>query len=79
MCPGQALANDNLIINKFSIYTELATGFYAGSYTFKVTGTIPSGTTASITVNLVITAPSISNLPYLYLIEYVCININNLQ
>ena len=44
----------------FSIYTYLAIGFNAGTYTFYVTGTIPSGTTATITGDLLITAPPIS-------------------
>ncbi len=45
----------------FSIYTDLTPiGFNAGSYTFKVTGTVPSGTSNFITGALVITAPAVS-------------------
>ncbi len=45
----------------FSIYTDLTPiGFNAGTYTFAVTGTVPTGSTATITGVLVITAPAIS-------------------
>jgi hypothetical protein len=45
----------------FSVYTNLTPiGFNAGTYTFAVTGSVPSGSTATITGTLVISAPAIS-------------------
>jgi hypothetical protein len=51
--------NDTLM--EFSVYTNLSPiGFNAGSYTFEITGSIASGSSATITVSLTITNPIVS-------------------